>query len=99
MNKASDFIRKLDPELADFLDEELSKYPEMPDCFNDYDYIPTQDELKIYNEEQLEYLQMSANIDESDAIYDGGELYEKLHKRNVKIRKMIQEELKRRNEI
>lgn len=99
MNKASDFIRDLDPELADFLDEELSKYPEMPDCFNDYDYIPTQDELKIYNEEQLEYLQMSANIDESDAIYDGGELYEKLHKRNVEIRKMIQEELKRRNEI
>lgn len=97
--KASDFIRDLDPELADFLDEELSKYPEMPDCFNDYDYIPTQDELKIYNEEQLEYLQMSANIDESDAIYDGGELYEKLHKRNVEIRKMIQEELKRRNEI
>ena len=99
MNKAADFIRDLDPELADFLDEELSKYPEMPDCFNDYDYIPTQDELKIYNEEQLEYLQMSANIDESDAIYDGGELYEKLHNRNVKIRKMIQEELTRRNEI
>lgn len=99
MNKASDFIRNLDPELADFLDEELSKYPEMPDCFSDYDYIPTQDDLKLYNEEQLEYLQMSANIDESDAIYDGGELYEKLRKRNVKIRKMIQEELKRRNEI
>ena len=42
---------------------------------------------------------MSANIDESDAIYDGEELYEKLHNRNVKIRKMIQEELTRRNEI
>lgn len=99
MSKASDFIRDLDPELADFLDEELSKYPEMPDCFNDCDYIPTQDELKTYNEEQLNYLQMSANIDESDAIYDGGELYEKLHQRNIKIRKMVQEELKRRNEI
>ena len=99
MNKASDFIRDLDPELAEFLDEELANYPEMPDCFNDYDYIPTQDELMIYNEEQLEYLQMSVNIDESDALFDGGELYEKLRERNIKIKKMIQEELKRRNEI
>lgn len=99
MNKASDFIREIDPELADFLDEELATYPEVPDCFDDYNYIPTQNELKNYTEEQLEYLQMSANEDESDALYDGGELYEKLRDRNTKIRKMIQEELKRRNEI
>ena len=99
MNKASDFIRELDTELAEFLDEELANYLEVPDCFDNYDYIPSQDELKTFNKEQLEYLQMSANIDESDALYDGGELYEKLHNRNMKIKELIEEELKNRNEV
>ena len=99
MNKASDFIRELDPELANFLDEELASYPEVPDYFDDYDYIPSQCELKMFNKEQLEYLQMSANIDENDALYDGGELYEKLHNRNIKIKELIEEELRNRNEV
>ena len=99
MNKASNFIREIDSELADFLDIELSKYPEVPDCFDDYDFVPTEDELKDYTDYQLEYLQMSANVDESDALYEGGGLYEKLRDRNIKIRKMIQEEMKRRNEV
>lgn len=99
MNKASDFIREMDSELADFLDEELTKYPEVPDCFDDYNFVPTEDDIKTYTEYQLEYLQMSVNVDESDALYEGGELYEKLHTRNIRIKKMIQEELKRRNEI
>ena len=99
MNKASDFIREMDSELADFLDEVLTKYPEVPDCFDDYDFIPTEDDIKAYTEYQLEYLQMSVNVDESDALYEGGELYEKLHARNIRVKKMIQEELKRRNEI
>lgn len=99
MNRASDFIRELDPELAEFLDEEFAKEPEILECFDDYNYIPTQEEIKKYSTYQLEYLQMSANIDESDAIYDGGELYEKLHNRNLVIKKLITEELKNRNEI
>ena len=99
MTKASDFIREIDTELADFLDEELEYYSYIPECFDDKSYIPTKDELKFYDEKQLEYLMVSANIDEADALFDGGAVYERLNERNVTIQKMIHEELKRRNEI
>ena len=71
----------------------------IPVHFDDYNYIPTEDELKTFTKVQLEYLAMSANVDESDALFDGDELYRKLRERNLKIKSMINEELRRRDEI
>lgn len=86
-------------------DKELSKFIEeldncdMPHYFEDSDYIPSKDDIKSFTNEQLEYLKMSVNEDESDAIYEGGALYEAAHKRCLLVKSMIKEELKRRNEI
>lgn len=86
-------------------DRELTKFMEelegfnMPSCFEDINYIPTQEEIKTFSNEELEYLSMTVNEDESDAIYDGGALYEKAHNRCLLVKSMINEELKRRNEV
>lgn len=86
-------------------DEELSKFIEeldscdMPYCFEDSNYTPSEEDIKSFTNEQLEYLKMSVNEDESDAIYEGGALYEAAHKRCLLVKSMIKEELKRRNKI
>lgn len=86
-------------------DKELSKFVEeldgcdMPSCFEDSNYMPSEDDIKSFTNEQLEYLRMSVNEDESDAIYDGWHYYKKAHKRCLLVKSMIKEELKRRNEI
>ena len=57
-----------DKELAEYLEKELSKYPQTPECFENPDYIPTKEELKEFTEYQLDYLLMSANMDVSDVL-------------------------------
>ena len=96
LNIANSFIRENDSELAKFLDEELSMCANIPAYFDDYNYIPTEDEIKTFTKVQLEYLVMSANVDESDELFDNGELSRKLRERNLKIKSMINEELRHR---
>jgi len=83
-----------DKELAQFI-RELEDY-DVPDYFDDINYIPSGEEIKTFTEEQLDYLRMTVNEDESDAIYDGGERYELAHRRCKLVIPMIDEELKRR---
>lgn len=85
-----------DKELAQFI-QELEDY-DVPDCFDDINYVPSIEELKSFTEEQLDYLRMTINEDESDSIYDGGERYERAHHRCMLVIPMIDEELKRRKE-
>lgn len=89
MSKASDFIRNLDPELAEFLDEELK---DVPECRypTTTDYIPTQEELKKFTQEELTYLLMDASSD-ADMAYNTAN-FESMNKRYEIIRDLIMKE-------
>ena len=97
MSKASDFIRSLDPELAEFLDEELK---DVPECRypTTTDYIPTPEELKKFTQEELTYLLMDASSD-ADMAYNTDN-FDILNKRYEIIRELIMEErVTRDNEV
>ena len=86
MNKAADFIREIDSQLADFLDEELkdipeSKYP------SSTDYIPTTEELKNFTEDELTDLLLDVSID-ADITYGTSE-FEALNERYETIKRLI----------
>lgn len=89
MSKASDFIRNLDPELAEFLDEELK---DVPECRypTTTDYIPTQEELKKFTQEELTYLLMDASSD-ADMAYNTAN-FDSMNKRYEMIRDLIMKE-------
>lgn len=89
MSKASDFIRNLDPELAEFLDEELK---DVPECKypTTTDYIPTQEELKKFTQEELTYLLMDASSD-ADMAYNTTN-FDSMNKRYEIIRDLIMKE-------
>lgn len=89
MSKASDFIRNLDTELAEFLDEELK---DVPECRypTTTDYIPTQEELKKFTQEELTYLLMDASSD-ADMAYNTAN-FESMNKRYEIIRDLIMKE-------
>ena len=94
MNKASDFIRDLDPELADFLDEELK---DVPECRypTTTDYIPTKEELKEFTQEELTELLMDASAD-ADMAYNTPE-FDTLNKRYEIISDLVMKERVTRN--
>ena len=94
MNKASDFIRDLDPELADFLDEELR---DVPECRypTTTDYIPTEEELKEFTQEELTELLMDASAD-ADMAYNTPD-FNTLNKRYEIIRDLVMKERAVRN--
>ena len=97
MSKASDFIRDLDPELADFLDEELR---DVPECRypTTTDYIPTEEELKEFTQEELTELLMDASAD-ADMAYNTTD-FNILNKRYEIIRDLIvKERATRDNEV
>lgn len=87
--KAADFIREIDPELADFLDEELK---DVPECRypTSTGYIPTQEELKEFTDEELTDLLMDASAD-ADMAYNTAD-FDTLNKRYEIIRDLITEE-------
>lgn len=97
MNKASDFIRSLDPELAEFLDEELK---DVPECRypTTTDYIPTQEELKEFTQEELTDLLIDASSD-TDMAYNTPN-FNTLNKRYEIIRDLVMKErVIRNNEV
>lgn len=94
--KISEHIESNNPQLASFLREELNNYPDVPDYFEDVNYIPTEEELTKFSDYQLVYLKQSVNEDESDAIYEGQSYYDKMHDRKVKVHNMIKKEIIRR---
>lgn len=97
MSKASDFIRKLDPELAEFLDEELKDVPECRYPITT-DYIPTQEELKEFTQEELTDLLMDASSD-ADMAYNTTN-FDTLNKRYEMIRELVMKErVTRNNEV
>ena len=97
MNKSSDFIREIDSDLADFLDEELK---DIPVCRypTTTDYIPTEDELKEFTLEELTDLLMDAGLD-ADISYNTPK-FESLNKRYELIKELVlKERLVRSNEV
>ena len=97
MNKASDFIREIDSDLANFLDEELK---DIPECRypTTTDYIPTEDELKEFTSEELTDLLMDSGLDADMSC--GTPDFENLNKRYEIIKELVtKERLIRSNEI
>lgn len=90
--KASEFIKDIDIDVYNFLNEELASYEDLPEHFYDKDFIPSVEDLKPLSDEQITYLLECYNEDVSDILwYEDDELYNKLQDRYLAVKKIIEE--------
>ena len=90
--KASKFIKDIDVDIYNFLNEELAQYEDLPEYFYGKDFMPSVGDLKPLSDEQITYLLECYNEAASDAIgNEDDELYHKLQDRYLATKKIVEE--------
>lgn len=96
--KASEFIKDIDIDLYNFLNEELAPYEDLPPQFYNKDFIPTREDIEPLSDEQLVDLKEIYNEYASDAIEHGEDAYRAMHRRYMHTKELVDAVIKDRAE-